>query len=249
VRSIGFALIVVAACLAGAWVGGVLRLRLPKHHLDADTRDLLRVSMAFLSTLTGIVLGLVVASAKGSFDKRSDEVQDAATKMVLLDGQLRLLGSAALPVRELLKESLTTRIETLWGEPSDKPKLGPQSIIEGLRTMLSATPAADDSQRATLVKAIQLIEQIAQIHAMAQVQAESTVLLPLLAVIVCWLAVMSIGLNLFASRNGTVLVIDLLYALAAASAVFLILEMGHGFGGVIEVSAEPMLAALEEMKR
>jgi hypothetical protein len=243
-----FAALVAAVILIGSWLGTRLRLRLPKHHLDPDTRELVKAGIGFLSTLTGIVLGLIVASAKGSFDQRSEEVQAAAAKVVLLDAQLRRLGDGASPVRALMREHLRVRIDAIWSQRSEA-LVGSATDFERLRQAMQTMPAESNAHREAAVGALRLLDELSQIRSMAQVQAGSPVLAPLLLLIMCWLALISAGLNLFAPPNGTVRVTSVLFALAAASAVFLILEMEHGFGGVIQVSDRPVREALVQMER
>ena len=247
-KAILFAVLVAAVSLAGAWLGTLLRLRLPKHHLDSETRELIKAGIGFLSTLTGIVLGLIVASAKGSFDQRSEEVQAMAAKIVLLDTQLRRLGDGASPVRALMREHLRVRIDAIWGQHGEG-LVASSNDFERLQQAMQGIPTDSDTHRAAVTNALRLLDEVSQIRSVAQVQAGSPVLIPLLLLIMGWLALISVGLNLFAPPNGTVRVVNALFALAAASAVFLILEMEHGFGGVIQVSDRPVREALAQMHR
>ena len=171
-----FATLVAAACLAGAWIGMLLRLRLPKGHLDPETRDIVKAGIAFLSTLTGIVLGLVVSSAKGSFDQRSEEVHGTAAKVVLLDTQLRRLGNAATPVRALMREQLRARVDAIWNQHREA-LVGATSDFERVRRAMQGLAAADDAQRAALANSLQLLDELSQIRSMVQVQASSPVLI------------------------------------------------------------------------
>jgi len=45
-----------------------LRAVLPENHLSADTKDTVKLAMGLVATMTALVLGLLVASAKGSYD-------------------------------------------------------------------------------------------------------------------------------------------------------------------------------------
>src|SRR5206468_5814843 len=62
---------------AGALLGMLLRSRLPEHHLSADSRDVVKLAMGVVATMTALVLGMLVASAKTSFDaQRQGVAQD-----------------------------------------------------------------------------------------------------------------------------------------------------------------------------
>lgn len=246
-QSILFAVMVAAVTLAGAGIGMALRRRLPRGHLDSETREFVKAGVAFLSTLTGIVLGLIVASAKGSFDQRSEEVQAMAAKIVLLNTQLRRLGDAGDPLRDQLAQHLASRVDAVWGKRGE-PLVASTAALERLQASMQAVPTTNNVQRTAVAHAARLMDELSQIRSVAQVQAGSPVLIPLLMLILCWLTMISAGLNLFAHPNGTVIVTNALWAVAAASAVFLILEMERGFGGVIQVSDAPMREAIAEMR-
>ncbi|HET7525269.1 MAG TPA: hypothetical protein VFK10_04935, partial [Burkholderiaceae bacterium] len=211
-------------------------------------RELVKTGIAFLSTLTGIVLGLIVTSAKGSFDQRSDEVQATAAKIVLLDTQLRRLGDGASPVRALMRERLQVRIDAIWSKRGEA-LVGSSDEFERLQQAMQGIPAITDAHRAAVASALRLLDELSQIRSVVQVQAGSPVMMPLLLLIMFWLALILAGLNLFAPPNGTVWVTNAMVTLAAASAVFLILEMEHGFGGVVQVSDRPVREALSQMQR
>ena len=61
---ITISLIMFAVAFGGAVVGMVLRALLPEHHLSEDSRDAVKLGMGLVGTLTALVLGLLVASAK-----------------------------------------------------------------------------------------------------------------------------------------------------------------------------------------
>lgn len=59
--------------------------------------------------------------------------------------------------------------------------------------------------------------------------------MPLLAMLVFWLAIISAASCLFAPRNATVMTTLFLCALSVAVAIFLILEMYAPFQGLIQI--------------
>ena len=48
----------------GMLLGVFLRTRLPTHHLSDESRDAVKMGTAMIATLTALVLGLLIASAK-----------------------------------------------------------------------------------------------------------------------------------------------------------------------------------------
>lgn len=250
---LAIASIVVVTIMAGAFLGGLLRTRLPEHHLDSDTKDMVKVGIGFLTTLTALVLGLIIAAAKSSFDTQAEEVQTAAVKIALLDNDLRQLGSAGDPIRELVRQVVSSRISTVWGRD------GRQAGIKGLekseprivdvQNALRALSLTGEAQHAAWLKAQQSVDDLARLRSLAIAKAGSSITMPLLGLLVFWLAVIALGLNLFSPRNWTIYVLDLVCAVSSAAAIFLILEMDQPFGGIIQISDAPLQAALVQMKR
>ena len=81
--SISTSAIAFACVFGGALLGMLLRSLLPEHHLDSDSRSIVNLGMALIGTMTALVLGLLIASAKGSFDTQKSEVTQLAANIVL----------------------------------------------------------------------------------------------------------------------------------------------------------------------
>ncbi len=67
--------------------------------------------------------------------------------------------------------------------------------------------------------------------------------------LVCWLTVLFISFGLHAPFNATVVASLLVCALAASSAIWLILEMYIPFAGAIQISDVPLRTALSHLGR
>lgn len=245
--------IVAVVVMAGSLFGGYLRTRLPGHHLAEETKDMVKVGIGFVTTLAALVLGLIVASAKSSFDDTSAAVEHAAAKVAQLDINLRQLGSAADPVREILRRDVSARVDAIWGSgrgPSALPA-GGASVpdIKEMEIALRALVPSGEAQRLAWSKSLQLVDELAQLTTLARARSGSSIMGPLLVLLVFWLAAIAVGMNVFAPRNGTIFAVNVLCALSSASAIFLILEMDGPFGGIIEVSADPLRAVLLQMSR
>ena len=61
--------VILFACLVGAaLLGRRVHRYLPEDHLSADSRDAVKLAMGLVATMTALVLGLLVSSAKGGYD-------------------------------------------------------------------------------------------------------------------------------------------------------------------------------------
>src|SRR5881227_2865522 len=95
---------VIAAILFMALVGisllgGRLARLLPAEQLSADSKDAVKLALGLIATMTAILLGLLVSSAKSSFDTARSEVMQMAAKIALLDRVLKLYGPQTADAR------------------------------------------------------------------------------------------------------------------------------------------------------
>src|SRR4029453_16523677 len=107
-------LTVFAFVFGGVLVGMWLRSTLPKDHLDAETKDTVKVGIGLVATMTALVLGLVTAAAKSSFDAGSAAVKQAAMNILALDRVLASYGPETRDIRKGVKELLGARIDAIW---------------------------------------------------------------------------------------------------------------------------------------
>ena len=64
--------------------------RCPKHHLSADSKDFVRLGMGLIATMAALVLGLLIASAKNSYDIQRNELTQASASIIVLDRLVQL---------------------------------------------------------------------------------------------------------------------------------------------------------------
>ena len=63
-------------CIAGGVLLGMfLRNTLPEHHLNSDAKDVVRLGTGLIGTIAALVLGLLIGSAKSSYDLQSAQIK------------------------------------------------------------------------------------------------------------------------------------------------------------------------------
>ena len=107
-------LITFVCVCAGAAVGMALQRVLPEHHLREDSKDVVKLVTGLVATLSALVLGLLVASSKSSFDAVNDGFKDGAARVLLLDRVLAQYGPAAKEVREQVRNAVAGQIRVLF---------------------------------------------------------------------------------------------------------------------------------------
>ncbi len=245
--------LVFVLAFGGALLGMYLRAVLPQHHLSEDSKDIVRISTAMLATLAALVVGLLIASAKSSFDNKSSELTRSATHYVLLDRTLAEYGPETRAVRDLIRQVVVTRLHQIWPEQS-AGNLNPAVVnqgpgVEGIQRKLLDLAPQNDAQRWLKSTALQLSSDIAEVRWSAVEQMGSNIPWPFLTVLVFWFTVIFASFGLFAPTNGSVIIAMLVSALSVAAAIYLIVELDQPFGGLIKLSSSPVLTALDQLGR
>jgi len=250
-NSTGIGVSVFAVTFGGALAGMWLRGILPDHHLSAESRDSVKVGVGLVATITALVLGLVTASAKSSFDNLDAAVKHSAAEFLSMDRALARYGAETAPIREAIKRAVAHRIEMTWpkgqGRAASLDPAEAQQATERLPTAIRALVPKTEEQRAQQARALALAESLLDARWTIFAGLGATVPMPFLVVLAFWLTITFISFGLFAPRNTTVVITLAVCAMSVAGAVFLILEMGAAFEGLIRVSPEPMYFALEHM--
>src|SRR5213594_1464382 len=239
---------IVFACLFGAGLLGVrVRAILPENHLNPDTKDAVKVGMGLVATMAALVLGLLVASTKGTYDTQKSEVTQMAAKIVFLDRVLANYGSETAESRELLRSSVGSAISHMWPDKksSQTAQLDPSaSSGEALFNSIEKLSPQNDVQRSLKTQAAQIATDLGQMRWLLFEQTDTSISVPMLIILISWLAFIFMSAVLFAPPNATVIVAVMLAALSVAGAIFLILELDMPFDGVIQISPAPMRNAL-----
>ena len=235
----------VFACTFGGALAGIwLRAALPKHHLSDESKDTVQVGIGLIATMTALVLGLVTASAKSSFDALDTAVKHTAADILTLDRTLARYGPESREVREALYHAVERRLEMTWPQKSARAaELEVPDMTrgaEGLVDRIRGLSPQNDNQRWLQSRALDLGEALLQARWVVFSSVGTSVPVPFLAVLLFWLTISFASFGLFAPRNATVIAVLFVCALSVAGAVFLILEMDGPFEGLIKISPDPV---------
>jgi hypothetical protein len=249
--SLAIASIVFVCVFGSALLGLFLRASLPEHHLSEDSTGVVKLGTGLIATLAALVLGLLIASAKTSFDKIKDEVTQGAVKVVQLDRTLAQYGPETKEARELFRSAVASVTDLLFsGEGSGLAKLdAPERLarVEQMQTKLRELAPRNDVQRSLQAHALELGNELAQMRWLLIAQGEGAIPTPFLVVLVLWLAIIFAGFGLLSAKNPTVVAILVVCALSVSGAIFLIEEMDRPLEGLMKISSAPMRNALAHL--
>jgi len=241
--------IVFACVYGGAILGMLLRRSLPEHHLDERSKDVVRLGMGLIATMTALVLGLLVASAKGAYDEQASGLDHIAANLVLLDSQLAQYGPQAQDARDALRLTVADAVERIWpsSEAQASTLAAPGARAQGrtLYSKIQELSPENDMQRRLQSAALQGAMELGQARWLLVAQSQSSsVPTPFLVILVFWLAILFVSFGLFAPANTTVLSTLFLCAVSVAGAIFLVLELANPYQGLLRVSSAPLRSAL-----
>src|SRR5215813_2771905 len=240
--------IVFACILGGALLGMFLRYTLPGHHLSDDARDVVRLGTGLIGTIAALVLGLLIASAKSSYDTQSTQIKQMTAQIILLDRLLAQYGSETETARDVMRRGVVALADRVWreniaGSAAAAPFETTSASNAFYDRLLELSPK-NDVQRSLKDRAIQISTDLAQTRLLLFAQTDNSIPMPFLVVLVFWLAMIFASFSLFAKPNGIVIGALFIFAVSAAGAIFLILELGQPFGGLMKIPSLPLRSAL-----
>ena len=244
-------IISVVSIFAGALVGMALQRRLPQHHLNNEIQDLVKLSAGTIATLTALVLGLLVSSAKSSYDAVNTGIVQGGAKFIQLDRTLARYGPDAKDVREQLKLSLASAIQRVW--PKEKTGVNALDAIEHgngmdvVQDKLAELTPRNQVQTQALAQAQQIVNDVSQTRWLLVEEAHTQLPVPLLVILIFWIFLLFISFGMFAPRNVMALIVLFVAACSLSAAIFLVLELNQPLGGLMKVSDVPLRSAMEQM--
>jgi len=260
-----FAAVTLVITFGTALLGTIIRERLPPAHVSKESQDVIRLGMGLVATMTALLLGLVTAAAKGSFDSQDTAVRNAAAGMLTLDRLLARYGPETKPTRDLLRHAVGLRLETMWPDtqgttsargartqidldmPADQQPGA--ALGEQIENQILALSPQTDTQRWLKSESLKLTEEVLKTRWRLLSSAGGSVPRTFLFVVIFWLGTTFGSFGLSAPRNGTVITVLFISAFSVAAAVFLILELDGPFEGLIKISSGPLQYTLSNLGR
>lgn len=241
--------VVVFSCLIGAaGLGLTIRRSVPRDRLK-ESADSVRLIMGLVITMSSLILGFLVTSAKGNYDTQRREVADLSSKVVLLDHLLAHYGPEADTTRALLRNAVTSVIDHMWARNGasaaapEGPHTGPELLLDRIQTL----GARSERERALQTAAANLAIDLARTRWLAYAQASDPVSMVLPAMLVVWFAAIFLTFGFYAPPHPSVVIALAIAAFAVSSAMLLIVELYTPYEGLVRVSDKPLRDALMQL--
>jgi hypothetical protein len=245
VSALLISIITFAFVFASAIFGMYLRNALPKGHLGDDVKDVVRLSAGLIGTIAALVLGLLIASAKSSYDARDTQIKQVTANFILLDSLLVQFGPDAHNLRVALRNVIPPLIERIWNEDNNSTSAPfvvsaeAQAFVDKIQEL-----KADTAKQALQTRVLSTATDLAQSRLSLFSQSHDSIPRPFLAILIFWLAMIYASFGLFVRPGPIVHIAFFVGAVSVSAAIFLILEMDQPLAGLLQISSEPLRHAL-----
>jgi len=238
--SLGLAAISFACIFGTTLLSMYLRDRLSQHHLTPETKDAIRLSMGVIGTMAALVLGLLIASAKSTYDAKTNQIRQLSVNIIMLDQLLAQYGPETQPHRELLRRGVALLADRIWGErdfaTAAKTAFAMSTEAEIFLHKVEELMPQSEVQKSMRARAIATITDLAQTRLSLYAQAGNAIPMPFLALLVFWLAIIFGSFSLFVPPNPIIIAAFFVCAFSASGALFLIFELDRPFTGLMTIS-------------
>lgn len=244
--------LIVLVCVFGCGLLGLgLRTFLPDHHLSDDSTAIVKLGAGLMATLAALVLGLLIASSKVSFDRLNDEFTQTAATVVLIDRTLADYGPEAKESRELLRRTYASAVDQFYSEGrAGKADVdAPESLERMVQFQQKLRELAPRNDMQRMVQS----EALARSHGLVEARwilfrpGEGAIPAPFLAVLVLWLGILFAGFGLVSANYRTAFATLFVCALSVSGAIFLIEDIAHPLEGIMQISRMPARIALSHL--
>ena len=239
-------LLIFMSAVAGIFIQNTL----PEHHLSEESKNIIKAARGVVVGLAALTLGLLIATAKGSFDTKGTELKASAAKTIVLNRLLLNFGDKSKEARDALKivaENGIKVIEEINKNGVDRKKVSGLGL-DLLQKKLLELP--DDKPELNWLKntALSLGNDIAISRWKIYENSSASVSPLFIAILVFWLMGIFFSLGLIAPFNTLVLTALFMAALSMTGAILLTLELDQPYGGLIQFSTDPLKIALEQFR-
>ena len=229
-----------ASILIGAAIGMTLKRFLPPDVLEGGSKEAIRLGAGFLSTLAALVIGLMIASAKNSYDTQNSNIRQLGANVVLVDQMLLKYGPETKTARALLRELISTAASRIWLENAERNRHQSTFVVSGTadrfyNAVEGLTPA-NDEQASFFFFNDTATTEIGRTRILVFTQSDNAIPVPFFIVLTFWLVVIFASFSVFAEPRPIVIASILVFALSVSSALFLIVDLSQPFDGLMQIS-------------
>jgi Protein of unknown function (DUF4239) len=241
-----------ASILVGTAVGMMLKRSLPADMLEGGSKEFIRLGAGFLATLAALVIGLMIASAKNTYDAQDTNIRQLGTNVVLVDQLLIQYGPEARAARTALRETIPSTTARIWRENTGVNGDGSTFVVsdtaERFYKAVEGLKPANAEQTSLKSRITAITTELGRTRLLVFTQSENAIPVPFFIVLLFWLVAIFASFSLFAEPRPVVIASILVFAISVSSALFLIVDLSHPFDGLMQISNHHLRAVLPKLE-
>src|SRR6201996_5648208 len=223
--------------------GMLLRKRIPAEQLGASQKEVIRLGAGFLATLSAVLISLMIASAKNSYDTQAAHFRTLAAYLVETDQLLVQYGPETIQIRILMRQAVPAAVDRIWREKraaNQDSAFTSASLAEQVNSAVASLSAVNDAQRALKRRIEEASDEITKTRLLMFADGDRAILTPFLLILIFWLAVVFASYALFVEPRPVVIAALLVFAFSISSALFLVADLSQPFAGLMQIPKEPL---------
>src|SRR5271157_1731921 len=234
-------IIIFILIFASGYAGMQVQKQLSPAHKTGESKGVVGQVAGLLTLLLALVLGTLIGVSFGYFSTQKTELEGFAAQVLRLDQALAQYGPETKPLRDKIKDGIQKGYDTFWGGGDADPNLlsveAPLQNAQGISDFLATLKPTTDAQKSALATASQYAGMVETSRLLMSLQvASGPVSWVLISIMVFWTVALFFGIGLFAESNALVIAALAFGAASIAFAIFLILELGLPYTGLLKVS-------------
>ena len=223
-----------------------LRRLLPEQHLSGDSKDVIKLATALVGTMSALVLALLFSSTRQSYEHTTMAVSRMATDLAQLDRVLAEYGPEAGPLRTALRGELEPLIDSIWKEDAAKrPVRSTRRHDQSVLYMIRDLSPKSGVQSSLQARALQLSTDLTELQLTLSSQLPDSISTPFIDVLILWLMFIFAVFSMSSPSNATLISVLFLCILSASGAIYLTLELGTPFDGLMQIPNDTLRSALK----
>jgi len=246
--AVAISAVAFASIFGAMLLGMLLRSILPDRYLSAGSKEVVTLGTSVIATMSAVLLGLLISSTRTAYEEKRNQVIRMTADVIELDLILKDYGPEARSARQVMRDAVPSMIDSIWRENASqfRPDANavPDAGAEAVLYQLVQLSPHDDDHRARRERALQVGLNLAQIQLLLFSQPVNAISTPFITVLVLWLTFIFGTFSIYTRANLLIVVVLLVCALAAASAIFLILDLDSPFAGLLQIPSAPLRNAV-----
>lgn len=227
-----------------------LHRKMRPHYWDDETAAVVRLIANIFVVMTSLVFGLMMNSAKNTYEAIDSNVHAFGTDIIVLDRTLRNYG----PDTAVARKQLDNYVEEAILSPTrgsdnhqEKPDLTGQ-LLDKLGKELARIEPTSDYKAQILLDIRQQYHNIVEQRWGLIEKSEGSMPIPIIAMLAAWLTLIFASYGYRSPKNAITISMVIVSAFLISSSLYLVLDMNEPFSGPISISDMPLKRALIEIR-